>query len=214
MEKKTEELQEVFENFKSSNLKDNWDVISLKFLFTSSSSIFFSKFTQILQNNFHAKAADIGITAAYMNALFFACPYVVDNIREKVELKEFSLINHSLCTLLISLILACYAPAYSFYLFICIPLILSRCYLNKIWSSLFASRKNQALNRINNAVGIAPSFVVPVLFGVICDQIGVHAVVLFSVVPIIFSLFIFYKRTFPEILAYHDNENGVKNKDE
>lgn len=187
--------------------------MTLKFLFTTSISIFFSKFTQILKYNFDADAIAIGSTTSYMNGLVFACPLLVDNMMEKYELNKFSLMQKSLCTLLLSSILACYAPIFPFYLLMCIPLILSRCYLNVIWGELFTTRKNEALNKVNELTSLVAGLIIPIIFGIICNQIGHHAVVLFSVVPILLSFFVFFKRTIWSI-ATDDSTNDLKNKDE
>lgn len=199
--------------FGESNLQENWDLVILKFLFTSSISIFFSKFTQILQHNFSADAITIGITSSYMNGLIFAGPYLIDNVIDKGGLsKKLDLTQYSLCVLVMSVLLACYAPFYSFYLLMCIPLTLARCYLNTIWVKLFGSRKNEALERINASLGIISGLIIPVLFGITCDQIGHHAVILYSVIPLVFSLLVYYKRTV--IFAAKDKreDTNVKNK--
>lgn len=186
----------------------------LKFLFTSSISIFFSKFTQILQHNFSADAVIIGITSSYMNGLVFAGPYLLEKIIDKISNPKMDLVHYSLCALLISILLACYSPFYSFYLLICIPLIFARCYLNTIWAKLFSSRKNEPLERINTSLGIISGIIIPVLFGITCDQIGHHAVIFYSAMPLVFSLLIYYKRTIMFSADNERRETNSKNKNE
>lgn len=209
-----ENVAEILRDFKDSNVDKNWDLITLKFLFTSSISIFFSKFTQILNYNFAADAIAIGCATSYMNGLGFVCPFLTENIKEKYELTKFSLIQKAFITLLLSLLFACYAPTFSLYLFFCIPLILSRCYLGNIWVALFATRKNPTLNRINESIGIMAGLTIPILFGIVCNQIGHHAVVLFSVAPVVFSLFVLYKRTIWDIVSNDESGENPKNKDD
>lgn len=213
LDKKSEEIAQVIKNFHDSNFQENWDVISLKFLFVSSISIFFSKFTQILQKNFNSNAIILGVTGSYMTGLIFAGPYAVNNIKEMSAMKEYLLTIYSFFILLVSLIFACYAPFFPFYLLMCILIALSRCYLNSIWGSLFASRKNEALAKSNEYVGIVSGCTIPIVFGVICDLIGHHAVILFSVLPIIFSLLIFYKGI-NWGNGLNDEKEDLKDKDE
>lgn len=213
VDKKAEEIAEVVKNFHDSDLQENWDVITLKFLFVSSISIFFTKFTQIMQNNFKSDAVVIGYTSSYMNGLLFTSPYLVKNIREATQVKEYLFTSYAFCTLLFSLICICYAPVFPLYLLLCIPLIFSRCYLNTFWRSLFASRKNEALFKTNEYIGIIAGCTIPIVFGIICDLIGYHAVILFSVLPIMFSILIFHKCTKWEIIITDEKEN-LQKKDE
>lgn len=210
MEKITSNVAQVVNNFKDSNLEENWDIISLKFFFTSSISIFFSKFTQILKYNFDSDAVAIGSTTSYMNGLAFAGSYLISDFIAKSESSKLSLMPHSLSLLLISLLSACYAPTFPLYLIICVPMIFSRCYLNSTWAILFTSRKNEALKNVNESVGIIAGLIVPIFFGITCDQIGHHAVVLFSVVPILLSLFVFNQR----LISSGHSQESLKSKDE
>lgn len=205
-------VADVVKNFQESDFIQNWDLITLKFLFASSVLVFFSKFTFLMKYNYNADALVIGTTGAYMNALVFACTYILDNFREDAK---FSHMQNALITLLMSLTFACYAPFFVSYLLICIPLILCRCYLNSNWVTLFALRKNQALSNVNESIGIIAGLTTPIAFGIVCDLIEHHAVVWFTVFPIFFSLFIFSQHTKWRISEQVDNtQENVKDKDE
>lgn len=209
-----EDVTETIIEFKKSNIKENWDLIILKFSFLSSITIFFTKFTQILKYNFNSDPVAIGCTTAYMNALVFACPYLVDSMREKFETSKFSMLEYSLSALFVSLLSACYAPSFLFYLGICFPLILSRCYLNNIWGALFAFRQNESLNEVNKSIGLVVGLIIPIFFGIVCNQIEHHAVVLFSVTPGMLSLLIYYIFTVHNVRVMNGKAEGSKNKDE
>lgn len=207
--KPAEKVQKAFEDFRRSDYPRNWDLIALKYLFTTSISVFFSKFTQILKYNLNSDDVVIGYTTSYMNGLAFAATYIVALIRDKFPKEKVLLTQISLLTLLISLIIACFAPIYCFYALACIPMIISRSYLNMVWKELYALRKNMALSEINEAVSIAAGLTIPLIFGVTCNEIGHYAVIFYSLVPIGSSLFIFNKYT----SCYEQVEDGKdKNK--
>lgn len=192
----------------------NWDLIALKFLFTTSVTIFFSKFTQILKYNYDFDAVAIGTTSSYQNGLAFACPFAVDFIKDKYETEKFSLLSPALLTLLASLLCACYAPITCIYLLFCIPMIVARCYLSYVWPHLFATRKNNALNKLNGPIGVCTGLTIPILFGIVCNHIEHHAVILFSVVPVMLSLLILFKSPTWMYNALNEENDDGKNKDE
>lgn len=197
IEKSIESLQTIKEDIQHSQFEINWDLLALKYLFSASVNIFFTKFTQILKYNFDSSSIIIGYTTAYMNALTFAATYCLQMCKVKHPADTLMFIKISFITFLLSLLIACFSPTYYIYSAICIPMIFSRNYINVIWSDLFHARKNSALDRLNGNTGIAAGLTIPILFGVTCNHIGHYAVILFSVLPIIASIYIYEKRTIP-----------------
>lgn len=191
----SEKIEKALGDFGQCDYERHWDLIALKFLFTTSVSVFFTKFTQILKYNLDSDSIDIGYITSYMNGLAFAAVFIVKIIRQKFHIERILMIKIALLNLLISVIIACYAPCYTLYNLACIPMVISRSYLNTIWKELYATRKNDALNEINEATGVTAGLTVPLLFGITCNNIGHYAVILYSTIPIGASLYIINKHT-------------------
>ncbi|XP_050509692.1 major facilitator superfamily domain-containing protein 9-like isoform X1 [Diabrotica virgifera virgifera] len=177
--------------FNNSSYETNWDVMTIKYCFSASTSIFFSKFTQILKHNYESDSVAIGYTTSYMNALMFIGIYCSERLKKKLtNIPPNLLLNYSFAVLLISSLLACYSPAYVLYALLCIPVVLSRTLIFDLWEDILTERNNNDLKKTNESISVGAGLTVPIMFGVVCNQIGHHAVVLFSVLPLVASLVI------------------------
>lgn len=185
LEKTIQKVSENIEDFKKSSPEKHWDILLLKYLFASSLMIFFSKFTLILKHNYNASSVTMGYTGSYINALVFATTYYVfitKNITDRYPIIFLSEMSFFLLSVL--MLLACYAPYYELYMLLLIPVTLVRTYILTLWRELFYERKNDNLMKLNNSSSVVAGLSTPLIFGVVCDKIAHHAVILFSCVPI------------------------------
>lgn len=213
IEKSIETYEQIKQDITDSNYKKNWDLFALKYLFSVSVNIFFTKFTQILKHNFDSSSMVIGYTTSYMNGLTFAATFFLQSFRIKRTSDILLFIKVSLITLLLSFGIACYSPSYYIYSLVCIPMTFSRNFINLRWGDLFEARKNPALSRLNENIGIAAGLTIPILFGIICNYIGHYAVILFSLLPLVASIYIYEKYTIPFDKPTEEEET-IKNKDD
>lgn len=184
-------VKDAAEHFNNSDYKTNWDLISMKYMFTASTTIFFSKFPQILKHNYNADSVAIGYTTSYMNALMFIGIYLCNKFKSKMsELPLVLIINCGFVVVMICSLLACYSPVYSIYAALCIPIVLTRTLILDFWEDLVADRKNHDLKILGNSISIGAGLTVPIAFGILCNQIGHHAVIIFSVLPLVGSLIV------------------------
>ncbi|KAJ8948387.1 hypothetical protein NQ314_008427 [Rhamnusium bicolor] len=212
VEKSWENVIDTVDNFKKSDYKKNWDIIAIKYLYISSITIFFSKFTQILKHNFDATPFVIGYTSSYMSSLTFAGTYFATNIKDHISnYSVLTLTEYALVVAGTTQLLACYSPVYNLYAIMCIPIIFSTSFINSMWKDLFSIRGNESLKKVNSSVGILSGLTIPLIFGIVCNTIGHHAVIIFSVIPIIVSLFVINKYTKQYKLVEQENK---KSKDE
>lgn len=180
-------IQKVTENVKEINNcegKVNWDVLLLKYLFTGSIFVFFSKFVPILKHNFGSSNIVVGYTGAYINAAVFAASYYVTFL--KPQLNHYSLhflIETSFLLIAVLMLLACYAPYYELFMLLLILVIFLRTFITTLWGDLFSERKNSSLTKLNAQSSLAAGFSIPILFGIVCNAIAHNAVILFSCLP-------------------------------
>ncbi|XP_057669402.1 uncharacterized protein LOC130901812 [Diorhabda carinulata] len=191
MNRTAQYIKDAVQHFNNSDYKTNWDLISMKYMFTASTTIFFSKFTQILKYNFQADSVAIGYTTSYMNALMFIGIYLCNKFKSKMsQVPIILIINGGFIVLLVCTFLACYSPVYSIYAALCIPIVLARTLILDYWEDLVNDRKNTDLKVLGNSISIGAGLTVPIAFGILCNQIGHHAVIIFSVLPLVGSLII------------------------
>ncbi|KAG5877557.1 hypothetical protein JTB14_023330 [Gonioctena quinquepunctata] len=177
--------------FKKSDYEKNWDLIALKFMYISSVTIFFTKFPQILKYNFNSDAAVIGYTTSFFNTVVFIADHFKVTLKDKYEhIPTIYLIHQALLISFFSFLVACYIPYYTIFAIACIPVIVAKSFINTTWNELYSGRRNDSLNGLNDHVGIAVGLTVPILFGITCNSIHHHAVISFSLVPMLLSLYI------------------------
>ncbi|XP_023026479.2 major facilitator superfamily domain-containing protein 9 isoform X1 [Leptinotarsa decemlineata] len=212
IEQTVEQVSKTMVLFRKSNYKKNWDLLALKYLYISSVTIFFAKFPQILIYNFNADASVVGYTTSYMNAVTYIATYLAVTLKNKYEHVPMSiLIYQGLLITFCSLLAACYAPVYTVFALACIPIIFARNYINTVWEKLYSNRKNNSLNALNDCVGLAAGLSMPLLFGVVCNIIRHNAVIIFSVIPIMISLYIFNTYTC-KIKSLEEDADKTKNE--
>lgn len=170
--------------------------MAIKFLFVSSIMIFYGKFSQILNNNFSSSSLAVGCTYAYMNGLTFAGSYFT--IIVKARYAPFSpvlLIDSCFKLLWVCLLIACYSPIYLLYIIVCAPIVFLTTFIDSIWKELFGMRNNDSLDRLNEPLKIVAGVITPIVFGILCNKTGHHAVIIFSAIPILASVYIINKYT-------------------
>lgn len=179
-------IQKVTENVKEINnceVKVNWDVLLLKYLFTGSIFVFFSKFVPILKHNFGSSNIVVGYTTAYINAAGFAASHYVAFLKPQLNYSLHVLIERSFLFIGILMLLACYAPYYELFMLSLILVIFVRTFISTLWGGLFSERKNSSLTKLNAQSSLAAGFSIPILFGIVCNAIAHNAVILFSCLP-------------------------------
>ncbi|KAJ8921873.1 hypothetical protein NQ315_008506 [Exocentrus adspersus] len=70
-EKVCQNINDLATSFAKSDYRRNWDIMAMRFLHVSCVTIFFGKFSQILDYNFKASPVTLGYAYAYLNALTF-----------------------------------------------------------------------------------------------------------------------------------------------
>lgn len=179
-------VSERLQDLQKSNYNKHWDMLFMKYLFSSSVMIFFSKFSQILKHNYAASSMRIGYTASYINILVFSATYLTTVIKSKTqEYPEVFLSEIAFFFETIFLLFACYAPYYEMFVILLIPIIVIRSFLTDLWKELFSERKDNNLIKLNQSASIVAGLTTPVLFGFTCNVFAKEAVVLFSCVPIL-----------------------------
>ncbi|VEN43700.1 unnamed protein product [Callosobruchus maculatus] len=184
-------IKSTITNLTRCNLSTNWDLLTVKFLYTTSTIVFFSKFTQLLKKNMGCGSKSIGVTVSYMNAITFVTPSILRFM--KANLQYDSLQNcffFSFAILATSTMIACVTSLYSVYLLACIPIIVCRKYIQTTWTEMFACRGNRYLKPVIRQIGIIAGLVIPIAFGILCNYIHAKAVVAFSSIPPLICLMI------------------------
>lgn len=179
-------IQKVTENVKEINnceIKVNWDVLLLKYLFTGSIFVFFSKFVPILKHNFSSSNIIVGYTGAYINAAVFAASYYVAFLKPQLNYPLHFLIETSFLLIAVLMLLACYAPYYELFMLLLVLVIFVRTFITTLWQGLFSERKNSSLTKLNAQSSLAAGFSIPILFGIVCNAIAHNAVIIFSCLP-------------------------------
>lgn len=176
----------------------------MKFLFYTSMSVFFTRYSHILGNNFSSDTTTAGIIIAYTNALLFASTYMATQSKPSTYFAEPVFL-----ILILSVIFVCFSSSYLLYLIGCIPLVFCRCYINLIWKDLLSERKNDTLVELNNTVGILSDLTVPLLFGIMCDFIGFGAILLFTNVPLLMSYVILKKYSYRPLAETRSDEKEL-----
>ncbi|CAH1965392.1 unnamed protein product [Acanthoscelides obtectus] len=184
-------IKTMIKNLAKCNISQNWDLLLVKFLYTASTIVFFSKFTQLLKNNMGCNSKIIGATVSYMNAVTFTAPHITRFLKENLHYDSLqNLFFFSFTVLAASTLLACVTTSYYLYLLACIPIIICRRYIQSMWTEMFACRGNRYLKPIIREVGIVAGLVIPIAFGILCNYIHVQAVMAFSSIPPLICLFI------------------------
>ncbi|CAG9823181.1 unnamed protein product [Phaedon cochleariae] len=196
---------------KKSDYKQNWDILALKFLYTASFAIFFTKFPMILKTNYQSDSVTIGCTTAYINIAMFIATYVTKNMQEKLSsIPAIILCQQALVVLFFSMLIACYSPMYPLFALSVIPITFGRSYITTSWRKVYSERNNEFLDHVNDYVGILVGLTIPILFGIVCDMIKFNAVVLFSILPVLLALYILNKYT----CDFEELEGIDKSKDD
>nr|CAH7735303.1 unnamed protein product [Callosobruchus chinensis] len=178
-------------NLLKCNFWTNWDLLVVKFLYTTSTIVFFSKFTQLLKKNMGCGSKVIGVTVAYMNAITFVTPYILRFMKENLQYDSLqNCFFFSFAILATSTLMACVTSLYHVYLLACIPIIICRKYIQTTWTEMFACRGNRFLKPVIRQIGNITGLVVPIAFGILCNRIQAKAVVAFSSIPPLICLMI------------------------
>ncbi|XP_018565106.1 uncharacterized protein LOC108906358 [Anoplophora glabripennis] len=184
-------VNSIVSDCRNCQYKKNWDMMAIKFLHVSCIMIFYGKFSQILKHNYQSSPVIVGNTYAYMNSLTFLGTYFAVIAKDwYASFSPVTLAENSFRYLGLCLLVACYSPIYLMYMKMCIPIVLLSTFIDSIWRDLFATRKEESLARLDNPLKTAAGLITPVAFGVLCNTIGHHAVIIFSVIPAIASMYI------------------------
>ncbi|CAG9769410.1 unnamed protein product [Ceutorhynchus assimilis] len=186
LDKARTKVNKNIKEFKKCLAEKHWDILLLKYLFAASVMIFFSKFTQILKHNYYSGSITMGHIGSYINCLVFASTFLVGELKTTIQKCPLIFVSEiSFLLIAILMILACYAPYLELYMLLLIPIIILRSFIMTLWKELFAERKSESLITLNSSASILAGLTVPLMFGLICNQIAYRAVILFSFVPMI-----------------------------
>lgn len=187
---------DVLDDCQKCHYERNWDVMAIKFLYVSSVMIFYGKFSQILKNNFNSSPFAVGCTYAYMNSLTFTSSYFATVVKDRyTPFSPIILAERSFKLLGACLLVTCYSPTYILYMIMCAPVVFLNTFIDCIWEELLTTRNEDSLSKLNQNIKIAAGLTTPIIFGVFCNMIGHHAVIIFSVIPVIMSIYIINKYT-------------------
>nr|CAI5853360.1 unnamed protein product [Callosobruchus analis] len=148
-------IKSITTNLRKCNISTNWDLLVVKFLYTTCTIVFFSKFTQLLKKNMGCSSTVIGATVSYMNAITFVTPHVLRFVRENLQYDSLqNCFFFSFAILAVSTMMACVTSKYLVYLLVCIPIIMCRRYIQAMWTEMFACRGNRFLKPVIREIGI------------------------------------------------------------
>ncbi|XP_066139122.1 uncharacterized protein [Euwallacea fornicatus] len=196
-------VPEIFQQLQDSDLKLNWDLLLLKFLFVASITEFFVQFKHILTRNYELLSIIAkDCTVAYMNSIVFISSWYLDilKIRSKYS------IEWTFCLIALLSLLLCYAPSYKFFMLLLIPFVLLKTLNMNLLKDLISQRKNEALEQIQPLAAIAANLTTPILFGVVCNSVGTVAVIPFTCVPLVVCWLV--TRLYTKKFNYKNMEEG------
>ena len=184
------DLDKKFGKLQRLKILNDWHILSLKFLHSITSTVFFMKFSMLLKVHYQLPSALIGCTYAYQGSLTFLAPFCTAFI----EVPKFNS-SKTIGTLFITTLGfmgLCFAKTYDTYLISYTFMILGHTLLNAVWKKAFTDRssKDYEIQGVQDGIGDIASIAVPIIFGIFCDLYGVQALQSYVMIPMLVNILI------------------------
>ncbi|XP_045479787.1 uncharacterized protein LOC123684537 [Harmonia axyridis] len=190
----------------------NWDALLTKSLLVINAKVVYILFVVLIIFVFQGKGSLVNATAAYQTIIlslsgiaFNKLNLYVNNMGNPKQILEKSLLACILCAFLLSC-----APSYSFYLFMFIPFVISRAFIEYYFIEVFETKKNQKLTQDLETVSTITEVVGPLFVGLVFQLLKHNAYRLLTVLPFVAIYYIVSKRVYREVKP----EKTVETKEE
>lgn len=191
-EKIAENLGNSLQYLQNLQIRNNWHIILIKIYTTVSLTVFFMKFSLLLKMLHGQNSVGIGYTVAYQSVLIFLSSLLIPIIDRMYNGQHIKKLSHSLGLLVITMANICYAPSYTMYLICFIPLAMAKCVFDAAFRDITNSKSMSHLSGGLDTITTLFSIATPPIFGYFCDFYTHNAVKGFSIIPLIFTMFLLH----------------------
>lgn len=195
-----EELSKAVVNLKEIDWPTYWDAFLLRFLFTLSTSVYFSNQSLYLKENYELPQKNIGYIISFYNALGTTSGLLMGFITKtfyKNDINCHKRLFHFFCVLTVCFFLLYFAPTVSVYVSILIPQGIASMIIRIVSMEFILSKPHSkakgSISGATNSVASIARFVSPIASGMIADSFGENYVILSAFVPTLAAVMLCWK---------------------